>query len=77
MIRLIFFAAVAFAIYKLWQRIQKLKQQVNPHDNSNKNETKTTIQCNYCHAYIPQDNAIRNSDGKWYCCIDHLKKMEQ
>ena len=76
MIKLILFAAIAFAIYKLWLHIQKLKTQANQHDNTNRNDAKITVQCNYCNAYIPQDNAIRNSDGKWYCCIDHLKKME-
>lgn len=76
MIKLILFAAVAFAIYKLWLHIQQLKKQANQNNNAPQDGAQATVQCNYCHAYIPQASAIKNAEGKWYCCIDHLKKME-
>lgn len=76
MIKLILFAAIAFAIYKLWVHIQNLKKQLNQNENTQKNNAQTTVQCSYCNAYTPQANAIKNTNGKWYCCIDHLKKAE-
>lgn len=74
MFKLVLFVIIAFAIYSLWQHVQKLKTQAN---QKNMEEVKPMQQCYYCHIYVSQDEAIRGSNGQWYCCTEHAKKVEK
>ncbi len=73
MFKLFLLIIVIFAIYTLWQHVQKLKEQASKQDAE---EVKPMQQCYYCQVYVSQEEAVKGSNGHWYCCTEHAQKVE-
>lgn len=74
MFKLLLLIIIFFAIYSLWQHVQKLKAHANKDDTE---EIKPMKQCHYCHVYVAQEEAVKGSDGQWYCSTEHATKLEK
>ncbi|GHE22603.1 PP0621 family protein [Halomonas urumqiensis] len=74
LIRLIIFAVLFFAGFKLYRMYREWKlDREELLEDDQKNEGGQMVRCTWCNVHVPESEALRDK-GEWFCCSAHRDK---
>jgi hypothetical protein len=62
--------AVLFIAYLVW-RHNRLEDHAGPRRGVQPGAPQPMVSCALCDLHLPQPDAVRGADGRFYCCNEH------